>query len=179
MQPVILAAEEVTPLAFVWVEFLLALIVIGLLVFAIAKWIVPNFEKTYAERSSAIEGGIASAEAKQAEADARLADLEERLGQARHEAARIREEARLQGASIISEMREQATVESNRIVEHGKKQLEAERQQAVASLRHEVGELATDLASRIVGEALSDSALHTRVVDRFLVDLEASNGPQG
>jgi F-type H+-transporting ATPase subunit b len=179
MKPVIVAAEEVTPLAFVWVEFLLALVVIGILVYAISKWVVPNFEKTYAERTSAIEGGIAAAEAKQAAADARLADLEQRLGDARHEAARIREEARQQGATIIAEMREQATVESARIVEHGKVQLEAERQQAVASLRQEVGELAAELASRIVGESLTDEALQDRVIDRFLTDLEASSEPRG
>lgn len=45
---------------------------------------------------------------------------------ARSEAARIREEAREQGAMIISEMREQAQYESSRIVEHGKAQIQAE-----------------------------------------------------
>ena len=55
---------------------------------------------------------------------------------------------------IIAEMREQAQAEATRIVEHGKTQIEAERQQAVTSLRAEVGALATDLAGRIVGERL-------------------------
>ena len=94
-----------------------------------------------------------AAETKQAEADAKLAELEQQLGEARHEAARIREEAREQGAAIIAEMREQAQTESARIVEHGKAQIEAERQQAVTSLRAEVGALATALAGRIVGES--------------------------
>ena len=69
-------------------------------------------------------------------------------------------------------MRDQAQAESTRIVEHGKAQIEAERQQAVTSLRAEVGTLATGLAGRIVGESLEDDERSTRVVERFLADLE-------
>ena len=73
-------------------------------------------------------------------------------------------------------MRSQAQSESTRIVENGKAQIEAERQQAVTSLRDEVGALATSLAGRIVGESLDDEARQSRVVDRFLSELEAQNG---
>ena len=45
-----------------------------------------------------------------------------------------------------------------------------------SSLRAEVGTLATELASRIVGEALADSARQSRVIDRFLDELEARRG---
>ena len=95
--------ESHGPLAFVWVEFVLALVVFGILFFLLKKFVVPNFEKTFSDRTQAIEGGLAAAETKQAEADARLAELEKQLGDARHEAARIREEAREQGAAIVSE----------------------------------------------------------------------------
>ncbi|KAA1428852.1 F0F1 ATP synthase subunit B [Nocardioides antri] len=172
---VILAAEEghePSPLAVEWIEVVLALVVFGLLFLAIWKLVAPNFEKTFSERTAAIEGGLAAAETKQAEADAKLAELEAQLADARHEAARIREEAREQGAAIIAEMREQAQAEAGRIVEHGKAQIEAERQQAVTSLRAEVGSLATSLAGRIVGESLDDDARQGRVVERFLAELE-------
>jgi F-type H+-transporting ATPase subunit b len=171
--PLAAGEEEHGPLAFVWVEFLLALVVFGILFWAVRKWVVPNFEKTYSERTAAIEGGLAAAETKQAEADAKLAELERQLADARHEAARIREEAREQGAAIVAEMRDQAQAESARIVEHGKAQIEAERQHAVTSLRAEVGTLATGLAGRIVGESLDDDARQSRVVERFLAELEA------
>ncbi len=174
---IILAAgeEEHGPLAFVWVEFLLALVVFGILFFVLKKYVIPNFEKTFSERTTAIEGGLMAAETKQAEADAKFAELEKQLADARHEAARIREEAREQGAQIVAEMREQAQTESNRIIEHGKTQIEAERQQAVTSLRAEVGSLATGLAGRIVGESLDDDARQSRVVERFLAELEGAN----
>ncbi len=168
--------ESLNPLIPHPAEIVLSLIVFALLYFAIKKFVVPNFETTYAQRTQAIEGGIREAEEKQAAADAKLRELEEQFGAARQEAARIREEAREQGAAIISEMREEAQTESRRIVEHGKSQIEAERAQAVASLRAEVGSLATTLAGRIVGEALDDEARQSRVIERFLADLETSGG---
>jgi F-type H+-transporting ATPase subunit b len=168
-----------SPLAVAWVEVILALVVFALLYLAVKRFVVPNFEKTYADRTAAIEGGLRSAETKQAEADAKLAELEKQLGDARHEAARIREEAREQGATIIAEMREQAQSEAARIVSHAHTQIEAERQQAVTSLRAEVGSLATSLAGRIVGESLDDDARQSRVVDRFLADLEANSSTNG
>ena len=177
MNLIILAAEgeheTLNPLAPHPIEIVLSLVVFGLLYLAVKKYVVPSFERTFADRTTAIEGGLQAAETKQAEADAKLAELEKQLGDARHEAARIREDAREQGATIIAEMREQAQTEAQRIVEHAHSQIEAERQQAVTSLRAEVGALATSLAGRIVGESLDDEARQSRVVERFLADLEA------
>ena len=179
MDQFVLAAaegEEHSPLMPILSEVVLALIVFGILFFIVRSKIVPMFEKAYAERTAAIEGGLQAAETKQAEADAKMAELEKQLGDARHEAARIREDAREQGAAIIAEMREQAQTEAARIVDHAHTQIEAERQQAVTSLRAEVGSLATSLAGRIVGESLDDDARQARVVERFLTDLEAQQG---
>jgi F-type H+-transporting ATPase subunit b len=180
MNPIILAAEEeaLNPLLPHPIEIVLSLVVFGLLFFAVKKWVVPNFEKTFAERTAAIEGGLEAAETKQAEADAKLAELNQQLSEARHEAARIREDAREQGAAIVAEMREQAQAEAARIVEHAHAQIEAERQQAVTSLRTEVGSLATVLAGRIVGESLDDEARQSRVVERFLAELETQGASQ-
>lgn len=173
MNTINLAAEgELNPLLPHLVEIALSLVVFGLLFLALKKWVVPSFETTFADRTTAIEGGLKAAETKQAEADARLAELEKQLGDARHEAARIREEAREQGATIVTEMREQAQSEAARIVTLAHNQIEAERKQAVSSLRAEVGTLATSLAGRIVGESLDDEARQSRVVDRFLAELE-------
>lgn len=169
------AAGELNPLIPHPIEIVLAAVFFTILVVLVKKFIVPAFEQTYAERTAAIEGGLAAAETKQAEADAKLAELEQQLSEARHEAARIREEAREQGAAIVAEMREQANADAARILETGKAQIEAERQQAITSLRAEVGGLATGLAGSIVGESLDDDARSSRVVERFLAELEGAN----
>lgn len=138
------------------------------------RLVLPKFTAVLDERTALIEGGIAKAESVQAEADAALARYTQELADSRAEAARIRDDARAEGASIVAELRAKASEEVARIHETAQRQIEAERQQVVVSLRSEVGALATELASRIVGEALADEVRQSRVVDRFLDELEAS-----
>jgi F-type H+-transporting ATPase subunit b len=140
----------------------------------LAKILVPRIMTLLAQRTDLIEGGLARSEEAQEEANRVLTQYKEQLDEARHEASRMREEAREQGAQIIAEMRQQAEAEARRITESAQAQIESERQQALVSLRAEVGTLATELASRIVGESLTDQALQGRMVDRFLDELEAT-----
>lgn len=147
--------------------------------FFLAKKLLPNIQRTLAERTDSIEGGLKRAEEAQAEAQQTLEQYRAQLAEARHEASRLREEAREQGSAIIAEMREQAQAEARRITESAHQQIEADRQQAVVQLRSEVGRLATDLAGRIVGESLEDDARQRRSVDRFLADLEREQGVAG
>jgi F-type H+-transporting ATPase subunit b len=149
--------------------------ILFVLVFGALYWfLMPRITKIMAERTDAIEGGLARAEKEQEEAQQVLDEYKQQLADARHEAARMREEAREQGAQIIAEMRQQAEAEARRITDSAQAQIESERQQALVSLRAEVGALATELASRIVGESLTDQALQSRMVDRFLDELEAT-----
>ncbi|MCC3280876.1 MULTISPECIES: F0F1 ATP synthase subunit B [Arthrobacter] len=171
---ILAAAEGANPLIpNIW-EILVTLLGFAVLMFIVVKFVVPMFEKTYAERTEAIEGGLAKAEAAQAEASAALDEYKQQLIDARTEANRIREEARSEGAQILADLKAKAAAESARIMEQSQVAIEAERQAAVVSLRSEVGTLATELASKIVGESLSDDARSARVVDRFLDELESS-----
>jgi F-type H+-transporting ATPase subunit b len=143
-----------------------------LLFYLLARYVIPPINRAMTARQEAIRRQFA--ELDEAKADARKAEEEfkAQIADARKQAGKIREEAREQGDQIVAEAREQAQVEAKRIVDHGHAQLEAERKQALASLRAEVGTLATELASRIVGESLEDDDRANRVVDRFLADLE-------
>jgi F-type H+-transporting ATPase subunit b len=155
-------------------------LIFGLVTFAVIYWvvktkIVPRLEEVYAERAAAIEGGINKAEEAQAQAQAALQEYQAQLTQARAEASRIREDAKAQGAQIIAEMKQQAATEAARITETAHKQIEAERQQALVSLRNDVGRISTDLASRIVGESLHEETRQRGIVDRFLAELESGD----
>jgi F-type H+-transporting ATPase subunit b len=147
-------------------------IVFGLL----AKLILPRAQKVLEERTDQIEGGLKRAEDAQAEAARLLEQYRAQLAEARHEAARLREEAREQGAQIKAELRQQGEAERQRLVESANAQIEADRQQALTSLRAEIGSLSVELASRVVGESLEAEARQRRVVDRFLEQLEEQSG---
>ena len=168
-----LAAEQLqNPLVPNLTELIVGAVTFGIIFVALWRILIPRLNQTLEERTDKIEGGLQRAEEAQAEANETLARYREQLAEARHEAARLREQAREQGAQIIAEMREQAQAEGRRLVEAAHAQIEADRQQALQSLKAEVGGLAVDLASRVVGESLTDEARQRRVVERFLDELD-------
>lgn len=144
-------------------------VVFGLL----GKILLPRIQKTLEERTDQIEGGLQRAEEAQAEAKQVLEQYRAQLAEARQEAARLREQAREEGAQIIAEMREQAGAEARRLVDAAHAQIEADRQSALQALRAEVGTIAVELASRVVRESLTDEARQGRMIDRFLAEMEA------
>src|SRR5579871_3924302 len=147
-----------------------------LIVFAVlARVLLPRIGKTLEERADAIEGGQRRAEDAQAEAARVLEHYQAELAGARREAARQREPAREQGARIVAENRDQAQAEARQIIQTAHAQIEAERQQALATLRNEVGDIAVELASRVVGEQLQDTAAQRGTVERFLTEVESKS----
>ncbi len=174
-EEVAVVEERINPLIPHPVEIVVGTIAFILLFLVLKSKVVPMFEKAYAERTAAIQGGMEKAEKAQLEAARALASYNEQLSSARDESSRLREEARVQGAAIMEELRAKAQEEAARITAAAHASIEAERQQAITSLRNEVGALAVDLASKIVGEALDDQARQSRIVERFIEDLETSS----
>jgi F-type H+-transporting ATPase subunit b len=170
----VLAAETPNPVLPIWQELVLGLIAFGVLYFVLWKFVFPRMEQTFKARVDAIEGGIKRAEERQAEANALFEQYKQQLAEARNEAAVIRDRAHADANAIREDMLRQAQEERERIVAAGQDQLNQQRATLVRELRAEMGELAVDLASRIVGEALADEARRRGTVERFLTDLEAA-----
>lgn len=176
----LLAAEEAhNPLVPNVVELVFGTIAFAIVFFGLGRVLLPRITKTLEERANAIEGGIKRAEEAQAEAAQMLEQYRSQLAEAHAEAGRQREQAREEGAAIVAEMRQQAQAEAARITAAASAQIEAERQAATVQLRGEVGRLAVELASKIVGESLHDDARQAAVVDRFLAELEAAPASTG
>jgi F-type H+-transporting ATPase subunit b len=152
--------------------FFIELAAFLLLFYLLARYVIPPINRAMTARQEAIRQEFAEVEDAKEAATKAEEQYKAQLADARKEAARIREEAREQGNVIIAEAKEQAQVEAQRVKEQAQAQIAAERQQALTSLRAEVGTLATSLAGRIVGESLDDDERSSRVVDRFLADLE-------
>jgi F-type H+-transporting ATPase subunit b len=153
-------------------ELIIGSIAFALLVFVLMRFVWPRMEQIYRERRDAIEGGIARAEAAQAEAQRTLEQYQAQLAEARNEAAQIREGARAEAQRIVEELRAQAQEESARIVARGDEQLRTQRSQVVRELRGEIGSLAVELSERIIGQRLADDAQVSTTVDSFLAELE-------
>jgi F-type H+-transporting ATPase subunit b len=169
----VFAAGSPNPLVPHWPELVIGTIAF-LIVFALlAKVLMPRISRTLEARTDAIEGGLKRAEEAQAEAKELLDQYRAQLADARHEAARLREQAKEEAAQIVAQGRADGVAERERIIASANAQIEADRQQALTALRAEIGSLAVELASRIVGESLADEARQARMIDRFLDEVSA------
>lgn len=171
-------AAEPNILRIDWVKFTFGAIALAVVYLFVVRKAVPRIMSVLDERHDAIEGGIERAKRAEAEAEEIRQQYREKLQETQREYSQELEKAKEQRAAIIAEAREEAQVEARRIVETAKAQIEADRQQAMVQLRNEIGTLSAELASRIVGETLSDSAAQSRVIDRFLDELERSEDTQ-
>jgi F-type H+-transporting ATPase subunit b len=172
-----LAASSLGPLSPSLSELIIGTISF-LIVFAVLwRVLMPRIQQTMTERTDQIEGGLQRAEEAQAEAKQTLEQYQAQLAEARHEASRMRQDAQEEGARILAELRERGEAERQRLVAAAHDQIEADRVQAIQALRIEMGALAVELASRVIGEALDQDARQRRVVDRFLEELETEQVP--
>ena len=169
---IIAAESEVNILRLPLDELIIGTLAFGIVFFALAKFAFPAISKTLDARADAIEGGLARAENSQAEAAAMLEEYRAQLADARGEAANIRAEAQAEKTVMIENARGEAVAAAASVTERAQAQIEAERSQAMASLRRDVSELALTLASKVVGESLTDDARARASVDRFIADLE-------
>jgi F-type H+-transporting ATPase subunit b len=158
------------PNATFFAELVAFLLILGIL----GRYVLPPVQKAIHDRQEVIRRQLDDAEEARTKLAEAQAEYQRALTEARTQAAVIRDNARADALRIGDEMRAQATEESARIVARGEDQLANQRRTIVRELRSEVGKLAVDLATKIVGESLTDEARSKATVDRFLADLEAT-----
>ncbi|PJM73991.1 F0F1 ATP synthase subunit B [Bifidobacterium primatium] len=132
------------------------------------KFFLPKFQAIFDERAAKIEGGIAKAEKAQADADAAKKKYEDQLNTARVDAAKIRDDARTEASHIIADARTKAEADAAQITANAQKSIESQQQQALVSLKGEVGALATALAGKILGSKLSDADVQSSMIDSMI-----------
>jgi F-type H+-transporting ATPase subunit b len=123
------------------------------------------------ERSAKIEGGIAKANNAQKEADKAKRAYEEQLSKARVDASKIRDDARAEASHIIADARSRAESEAEQITANAQRSVESQRQQALVSLKGEVGTLAAALAGKILCSRLQDEAVQSKMLDQMIDDI--------
>ncbi len=169
------AAEEPTNFLLPNATFLVELFAFFLVLYILWRFVVPPVSRAMAARQETIRRQLDEGRESKERLEAAEAEFQRALLETKADAQRIRDEARADGLVIIEELRQRAQEEADRIAVREHARLEAERQQIVAQLRTEVGQIAVELASKIVGESLDDEARQRRMVERFIADLESGD----
>ena len=134
---------------------------------------LPKFQAVFDERAAKIEGGIAKAEQAQKDADEAKAKYEAQLSTARVEASKIRDDARAEASHIIADARSRAESDAAQITATAQRSIESQQQQALVSLKGEVGVLATALAGKILGSKLENDDVQSSMIDRMIADMDS------
>jgi F-type H+-transporting ATPase subunit b len=154
--------------------FLAELVAFGLILFVLWHYVVPPLQKTMTARQEAIRAQFDESREAKERLEAAEAEYKNALAEARAEAARMREDAAKTRREMIEAAKDEARIEAEAVTRRAEERLEIERRQVLMQLRQEVGRMSAELASRIVGESLADTALQTRIIDRFLAELDES-----
>ena len=150
------------------VELAAFLIVLGVL----WRYVIPPVQQGMTARQEIARKLVSDRqEAKQLLEKAQTA-YETAMAEARHEAAQLRALAEEQRREIVEGASTEAEARAAEIISRAQARLEAERWQAIRQLKAELGNLAVELAEKILGEALADNQRQKRLVDRFLSRIE-------
>ena len=158
--PILPAANEL-----IWgtIAFLILLVLMY-------RTVWPSVDKAFKDRRANIEGKLEEAERERQEADELLEQYRRRLRDAEDETQRILDEARSNAERVRRELLAKAEADAGRELERARQAIRSERDQAISQLRNEVGTLAIELATRVVGDSL-DRERQLRLVDQYIDEL--------
>ena len=141
-----------------------------ILLFLMYRTVFPSINKAFKDRRANIEGKLEQAEREREEAEQLLEQYRRRLRDAEDETQRILDEARSNAERVRRELLAKAEADAGRELDRARQAIRAERDQAIRSLRNEVGTLAVELATRVVGDSL-DRDRQLRLIDQYIDEL--------
>jgi F-type H+-transporting ATPase subunit b len=158
-----------------WEELVVGALAFAILFFFMWKWVLPRLNTLLEERRSKIQGELEKAETTRVEADQLLADYRAQLANAREESRQIIEEARQAADQMRQDIQATATDEAQATVLRAQEEIRAERDRVFQELRAQVGEIAVELAGRVVGQSL-DPGTHSRLIDDYIDEVTGGGG---
>jgi F-type H+-transporting ATPase subunit b len=154
-------------------EVIVGAIAFGIVFAFMAKWVIPRLNKILEDRRNKIQGDLERAEATRREADAELGRYREQLANAREEANRIIEEGRKTAEQLRTDLQAKAEQEAGASVARATEEIRAERDRVLRELSTQVGQIAVELAGRVVEKEL-DKTTQQQLVDEFIEQVSGS-----
>ena len=146
----------------------------GIVLIILVKYGFPPILKSVEKRNNFIEESLQSARAANEELTKVKESGEKLLADTRKEQKALLKEADSLRELIISEAKENAKKESEKIMEKARVQINAEKEEALKSIRSEVTKLSIALTEKILREKMSNEEEQMCMIDRLLDEIEIS-----
>jgi F-type H+-transporting ATPase subunit b len=141
----------------------------------LARWVYPEIVRLAEARQRAIAEQLSEAEKSRADAEARLKEAEANLNEARKTAQSVIEAATKSGEQLRQELKQKAEEEAKRLTGAARKEIEAERERAIQSVRNEVAGLVVAATEKVIGETL-DEPKHKQLIERAIAEVASGDG---
>jgi len=155
-------------------SFLVEIVAFLAMILILARWVYPRVIAAAEGRQRQIAEQLEAAEKARKEAEQRLKDAEAEVQKARAQSAEIIEGANRLAEQLRADGRAKAEEDARRIVENARREIEAERQKALDSVRAEVADLVVAATERVIGESL-DITRQRQLIERAISEV-TSNG---
>jgi|SRR5271165_6989866 len=145
-------------------------IVFFLVAWAVMKFIWPNIMDMIEARQKKIAEGLAAAAKSEQDLQEAQARSKEILREARDRAALILDQAGKRSNEMVEDAKGTAASEAQRLLAQGRDETARESARAREALSHEVGRLAIEGASRLIGREI-DAKTHAQLLDQLATEV--------
>ncbi|MFF2889926.1 F0F1 ATP synthase subunit B [Paenibacillus sp. NPDC057967] len=155
---------------FIWESTVFAIIAFLVLLWLLNKYAFGPLFTVMEKRRQLIQEQMNTAETSRKAAEASLDEQKVALEQARKEAYAIIDQARSTSTKQADEIVQSAKNEAVRLKDDALKDIESEKNKAIAALRTEVGGISVKIASKII-EKQVDEKSQEQLVDQYLKEV--------
>ena len=120
------------------------------------------------ERNSLINDSLQAAEKARDEMSELNSNNEKIIAQAKLDRDSLLKEAREMKSQIISQAKDQAALEAEKLVNSAKEQISNEKMKALTELKNHVADLSIEMAEKVLSNELSDASKQKELINRSL-----------
>lgn len=146
----------------------------GIVVFILTKFGFPIIIKMVEDRKTYIDESLLIAKQTYEQMEVVKAQGEAIVDTARQEQVKILKEAAQTRDFLIKEAKEKAGVEAAKLVDEARKQILAEKEDAIRDIRRQVAELSVDIAEKVIRGQLNKKEDQMVMIDRLLDEINIS-----
>lgn len=157
-------------MSFVWTSTVVTLISFGILYWLLSRYAIGPLMSVMEKRRELVLGQLNEASATREEAAAYVEQQKEALQQARKDAYDIIEQSRQTSGKQADQLIAQAKEESVRLKDEALRDIESEKNKAMAALRGEVGRVSVQIASKLIEKEIDEKS-NEGLVDQYLKDV--------
>ena len=122
------------------------------------------------ERNNLITDSLQAAEKARDEMSELNSNNEKIIAQAKLDRDSLLKEAREMKSQIISQAKDQAALEAEKLVNSAKEQISNEKMKALTELKNHVADLSIEMAEKVLSNELSDASKQKELINRSLKD---------